>query len=190
MQGCRHHVYAPQQKSFSLGRRTSSHPQRRRCRTFKVSPSEMPWAYVCRVPRSPRCHRARAQSCRGECLVHPPLTLGRWRPGPAVSNRRGNPTLTSLRGEVRVSTLVGTRRFTDGSPRPACGGRCAPKDLPPKCAGHSPGSLKCLRAYVRPRPRPRDDRRPRPRPDPTARRGVPLRMAPLPCGLCDGRPAR
>ena len=33
-----------------------------------------------------------------------------------VSNRRGNPTLTSLRGEVHVSTLVGPILCADKTP--------------------------------------------------------------------------
>ena len=105
LQGCRHHVYAPLRKSFSLGRRTSSYLRRRRWRTFKVTPSGMPWTYVaetprnkvdtvlrcvrrapaldgraCRAPRSPRCHRASARPCRDDCLGAPavdvPLTPG------------------------------------------------------------------------------------------------------------------
>ena len=200
MQGCRHHVYAPLQKSCSLGRRTSSHPRRRRWRTFKVTPSGMPWTYVsetprnkvdmvlrcvrrapaldgraCRAPRSPRCHRASARPCRDDCLGAPAVDAGGsddlGRFVCHVSNRRGNPTLTFLEGGGPcIHTCRAESMHRYRPPCPACGGRCALKGLRPMRAGHAPGSPRCLRVYVRPRPRPRDDRRPRPRPDPTARR--------------------
>ena len=127
LQGCRHHVYAPLRKSCSLGRRTSSYLRRRRWRTFKVTPSGMPWTYVletprnkvdivlrcvrrapaldgraCRAPRSPRCHRASARPCRVNCLCASAVDAGGsddlGRFVCHVSNRRGNPTLTFLEG--------------------------------------------------------------------------------------------
>ena len=94
-------IYAPLRKSVSLGRRASNLLRQRWWRTFKVNPLEMPWAYVaetprngvdtmlrcvrraptldgraCRVPRSPRCHRASARPSRDDCSEHPPLTPG------------------------------------------------------------------------------------------------------------------
>ena len=103
-----------------------------------------------------------------------------------VSNRRGNPTLTSFSfregGGPCIHTCRAESMHRYRPPCPACGGRCALKGLRPMRAGHAPGSPRCLRVYVRPRSRPRDDRRPRPRPDPTARRARFVLHAPA--GVC------
>ena len=58
LQGCRHHIYAPLQKSVSLGLRASSYLRRRWWRTFKVNPSGMPRSYVAETPDMLRGHRS------------------------------------------------------------------------------------------------------------------------------------